>query len=988
MTLDPGLAKHIRKVGDAIWEISPDYKEGMLVPARIFATEKLLHEMDAGVFDQVTNVASLPGLQKHAYCMPDGHWGYGFPIGGVAAFDLDTGVISPGGIGFDINCLVSGSKVLTGDGASMPIERMEYLSGGEVRYRSYLLRLQGKQVCSFDRERKSFMHKDALFFLKKRYIGPVVEVRTRLGFSVTMTPEHPLLTPSGMVPAERVRVGQQLAVHPFEGVPFDEPDDVELVSPDAFSLGQRAELEKRGLLPFTLRNQHVGIIARLFGYLLGDGIVYLSGDKGFICAYGKEEDLQEMQRDIAALDFSARIYSRERDHSIPTRYGTVRFHSTNHELHVSSRSLAMLFHALGYPQGDKTNTPYLVPEWLLAAPRWVKRLFLSGLFGAELSSPRTHTRTGFDCPTLSMNKNSILAPTARLFCEQLITLLREFGVVVHPLLERNDYHNRHGPTMRYKLQISSQEDNLLRLWSTIGYSYNCKRSILSQIACLYIREKRLLTAERSAAATRIRELRQSGFRLREVKALLASSPVNERFIARHFYEQSWERIPRGSPSFQKFAGDHLRDIEEHGCLFDTIESIRAMPYAGDVYDFTVPETHTFIADNVVVSNCGMRLITTNLTFDRVQPKLRDLVDTLFRTVPAGVGGEGFLKLNPGQFREIMSSGVQWCVENGYGWQEDVERIEEHGCIKGADPAKVSEKALSRGIRQLGTLGSGNHYLEVQLTTAAGIFDEKVARAFGITMPGQVVVMVHCGSRGFGHQVATDYLRVFADSMRRHGIKVKDQQLACAPFRAKEAQDYYAAMACAANMAFSNRQVIIHRVREAFGKVFQEDPEALGMHIVYDVAHNIAKVERHVVDGKKKDVLVHRKGSTRSFGPGHPELIPRYREVGQPVIIGGSMETGSYLLVGTEKAMEESFGSTAHGSGRTMSRTKAKQLVRGDKLQRSMEERGIYVRAASMSGLAEEAGLAYKDISEVVQACELAGISRKVVALKPVGNVKG
>jgi tRNA-splicing ligase RtcB len=282
------------------------------------------------------------------------------------------------------------------------------------------------------------------------------------------------------------------------------------------------------------------------------------------------------------------------------------------------------------------------------------------------------------------------------------------------------------------------------------------------------------------------------------------------------------------------------------------------------------------------------------------------------------------------------------------------------------------------------LGSGNHYLEVQVLSDKGLFDRSTAAAMGLTGCNQIVIMVHCGSRGFGHQVASDYLKVFEKAMRRYGIAVNDQQLACAPFRSPEGQDYFAAMNCAANTAFANRQVITHQIREAFEAVFGESAHRLGMGLVYDVAHNIAKVERYP-DG---EWLVHRKGATRAFGPGSPELPDCYRAIGQPVICGGSMETGSYLLVGTDRAAVETFGSTMHGSGRTMSRTQAKRAVRGEQLQRDMKERGILVKAASMSGLAEEAGFAYKNISEVVETVERAGITKKVAELKPIGNIKG
>ena len=383
-------------------------------------------------------------------------------------------------------------------------------------------------------------------------------------------------------------------------------------------------------------------------------------------------------------------------------------------------------------------------------------------------------------------------------------------------------------------------------------------------------------------------------------------------------------------------------------------------------------------------NCGMRLIRTDLTLAEVQPRLDLLMTELFRRVPAGVGASGFVSLDRPSFDRVMTKGARWCIEQGYGWHRDLERIEQGGCLPGADPSKVSDHAVQRGMNQLGTLGSGNHYLEVQVVSNDRIFDPETAAAFGITGQDQIVVMVHCGSRGFGHQVAGDYLKVFEKAMRRHGIAVKDQQLACAPFLSEEGQDYFAAMNCAANTAFANRQVITHQIRQAFAAVFGRSGEELGMELVYDVAHNIAKVERY----PEGELVVHRKGATRAFGPGSQDLPACYRSVGQPVICGGSMETGSYLLVGTTRATDETFGSTMHGSGRTMSRTQAKKSIRGEQLQQQMKQRGILVKAVSMSGLAEEAGFAYKNISEVVESVDRAGITKKVAELRPIGNIKG
>jgi tRNA-splicing ligase RtcB len=441
-------------------------------------------------------------------------------------------------------------------------------------------------------------------------------------------------------------------------------------------------------------------------------------------------------------------------------------------------------------------------------------------------------------------------------------------------------------------------------------------------------------------------------------------------------------------------------------VFDQVTNVATLPGILK-YAFCMPDGHwgygfpiggvaAMDAETGVISpggigfdvNCGMRLVTTNLEYEQVKPHLRQLVDRLFDRVPAGVGCKGFVKISQDEFRRMVEQGADWCIRKGYGWQEDLERTEENGCVAGADASKISRKSVERGYRQIGTLGSGNHYLEIQVAKPKNIFDPALAKAFGIKFPNQVVVMFHCGSRGFGHQVATDYLRKFLGIMEsKYGIKILDRELACAPFRSPEGQDYFAAMKCAINMSFANRQVILHRIRQVFSDVFHKDPVDLGLHQVYDVAHNTAKLEKHDVDGKLREVLVHRKGATRAFGPGARELPDIYRETGQPVIIGGSMETGSYLLAGAESGVQ-TFFSTAHGSGRTMSRRKAKRQFRGKKLQQDMAARGIYVRTVSFSGLAEEAGAAYKNIDEVIRAAELAGIGRPVARFIPVGNVKG
>jgi tRNA-splicing ligase RtcB len=427
-----------------------------------------------------------------------------------------------------------------------------------------------------------------------------------------------------------------------------------------------------------------------------------------------------------------------------------------------------------------------------------------------------------------------------------------------------------------------------------------------------------------------------------------------------------------------------------------VEASFAMPDAHWGYGFPIGGVAAMDEETGVISpggigfdiNCGMRLVRTDLTYPEVAPKLAALVDALAERVPAGVGARGFLQLDEGEFEEVMRDGAQWAVKRGFGVPDDLAHTEARGRFPDADPGAVSPHAIERGLAQVGTLGSGNHYLEVQVAHEAGIADARLARAFGIDRPDQVMVMFHCGSRGFGHQVASDYLHLFLRQMpEKFGLPVIDRELACAPFASSEGRSYYAAMCCAANMSFANRQVILHRIREVFAEVFQRPPEALGIRSIYDVAHNTAKRETHRVGGAMRRLLVHRKGATRAFPPGHPELPPAYRETGQPVIVGGSMETGSWLLAGVASGAA-SFYSTAHGSGRTMSRTRARKLVRGRALQDQLAARGILVRAASMAGLAEEAGFAYKDVDEVAEATEEAGLSRRVAHLVPIGNVKG
>ena len=383
-------------------------------------------------------------------------------------------------------------------------------------------------------------------------------------------------------------------------------------------------------------------------------------------------------------------------------------------------------------------------------------------------------------------------------------------------------------------------------------------------------------------------------------------------------------------------------------------------------------------------NCGVRLVRTDLAEDELKPKLRDLVYALYNDIPAGIGSQGDIRISPAEERKLLVEGAKWVVDHGYGRGEDLDYTEERGAIKGADPDKVSSRAYERGKRQSGTLGSGNHFLEVQVVDE--IYDEAAAGTFGIEK-GQVTLMIHSGSRGLGYQVCDEYSKDMIRCLSKYGITVPDRQLACAPVNSDEGKAYLGAMKCAANYAWANRQCLMHLARHTFEKVFNKAPKDLGMDLVYDVAHNIAKIEKYTIDGKERTLCVHRKGATRAFPPGHPELPVKYRQTGQPVIIPGDMGRNSYLLAGTKKA-EETFYSTCHGAGRRLSRSAAISACRGRSIARELESKGIIVKSSGRETLAEEAPEAYKDVNEVVGVVNGAGISKKVCRMRPLGVIKG
>jgi len=419
-----------------------------------------------------------------------------------------------------------------------------------------------------------------------------------------------------------------------------------------------------------------------------------------------------------------------------------------------------------------------------------------------------------------------------------------------------------------------------------------------------------------------------------------------------------------------------------------------LPDGHQGYGFPIGGVAAFDAEDGIVSpggvgydiNCGVNLIRTDMTYKEVKPKIDELIDLIFKLVPCGVGVGSKIRLSMNEIDRAVVEGVDWAVSKGYGWPEDSKHMEESGRMKDANPDMVSMKAKQRGLNQLGTLGAGNHFLEI--SRVKEIFDEATAKVFGITEPDQIVVWIHTGSRGYGHQIASDYLRVMDRAISKYNIKIPDRELSCAPIKSREAEDYFQAMGCAINYAFINRHIISHLVREAFKETFKKSTDQLGMDIVYSMTHNTAKKEEHIIEGRRVKTVVHRKGASRAFGPGRGDLPEDYRSIGQPVLLVGTMGTASYLLVGTEKGEEMSFASTAHGAGRVMSRAGARREHTEQDIIKMLKAKGIVVRAASSDVVEEEAPHSYKDIHRVADVSHRLGIGRKVMLSVPIAVAKG
>lgn len=982
----------VKRLDEYRWEVPK--KGEMLVPGRIYGDkgiiDHLLADIRAGkewnALRQIVNVACLPGIQKASMAMSDVHPGYGFPIGGVGAFDLKTGVISVAGVGYDINCLSGDSKILHEFGYIREIKDFrDDFQDQRIKCANISKRIINTKIRAF----MSLAPKDRVF-----------RVKTESGREIVATGNHPFLTPNGMIRLKDVREGP-ISVYPFEGVEYEEPASDVIVGEEdirALPLGRSveqniAELKKRGLLPLRLDNPKMPYLLKIMGFVYGDGCISFVGKrkKGAVWFYGKTEDLEDIREDVKRLSFSAiKIYSRKRHHRITTMYGTQEFDYIENSTRATSSSLAMLLWAMGTPVSNKTAQDYVLPEWLMGCRKWQKRLFLAALFGAELSSPAAMSGHAFTLgqPVMSLNKKTKNVASGRRFLKQLSKLLSEFGVKSGQIREREEYRGKDGQiSIRLRLVVGAMPENYIRLWSRVGFEYNRKKQFLACAAVQYLRFKELVVKQRKWAVAEALAMKQKGFSKSDIIGWLTSEHVNPRFIDRSLYEgrKTPPRVAFNFYTFKEFVRKFTKGLGKTGQFWEEITEIKPIKFVGKVFDFNVVNKyHNFIADSFVVSNCGVRTLKTDLTRPEVEKKKKELADALFNGIPAGLGSTGDIRLSLDQIDEVLVNGAEYTVEHGYGSKEDLEYTEENGKVAGAKPEAVSREAKQRQFKQVGTLGSGNHYLEVQYVEE--IFDENVAKAYGLRK-NQILISIHCGSRALGHQIGTDYLKTLDAASKKYKIPIRDKELVCAPIESEEGRRYFSAVNCGINTAFANRQAITHLTRAAVSKVMGVDEASIKM--LYDIGHNTAKLEKHKADdGEEKDLLVMRKGATRAFGPGRKEIPKAYRAAGQPVLVGGTMGTCSYILHGTEQGMAETFGSACHGAGRNMSREQAKRQWRGDMIINELSKKGIIIKGHSPAGVAEEAPGAYKDVTEVVNVMHNSGISKKVALLRPMICIKG
>ncbi len=923
----------LRRLREHVWEIN---REGdMRVPGRVLASETLLEKIkDDRTLTQLRNTTHLPGIRGHAICMPDGHQGYGFPVGGVAGIDAENGCISPGAVGYDINCLTGDGEVLLEFGRRARIEGL---------------------ADQFEDERALVADKDlvpsSIRLFTETPGETVYEVETTAGDTIEATIDHPFATPDGMASVDELDEGDTVFVHPFEGVEDERPPEFTVLEEDDFGDENpqlRRVLRDRDLLPLRSTDDEFNHLLKLLGQFTGDGS--FNGERTWF--YGDRTDLELIRKNIRSVGFNpSGIYERERKHEID---GTT-FERTEYSVRSTSNAFRALLERLGAPTGRKIDSAFTVPACLDRLAGWQKALYLSAFFGAEMSTPDTSAPKNLCAPSVSHSRLVEHREAGEEFMRGLMDLLADLGVETNALEAVERTETTSGETARLRFGVKSTPENLVRFFTRVGYRYSREKQRLGLLAAQYLKHKKQVIDDRQRVANDVKALADGG-----------------------------TRPPEEFPDFDAFRAEAT--VRENLTIEATIDSITERE-TETVYDLGVEhDAHNFLANGFVVSNCGVRMMRTNLTYSDVTGHEEELVDALFDNIPSGLGGGGVVQSDVETVEAILDRGMGWALENGYAVSEDLKHCEDEGRFDRSDPAMVSEEAKNRGRSQIGSLGSGNHFLEVQRVT--DVFLDDVAAEFGLS-EDQIVVLIHCGSRGLGHQVCTDYLRKTETTHEGLLEQLPEKELAAAPAGSRLAEEYYLAMGAAINYAWVNRQLVMHQTRQTFEEVFDRSWEAMDMHLVYDVAHNIAKRETHSVDGEDRELFVHRKGATRAFPAGHPEVPETYREVGQPVIIPGSMGAGSYVLRGGEASMDLTFGSTAHGAGRLMSRTQAKGEFGGGDVQDDLrEDEQVYVRAQSGATIAEEAPGVYKDIDEVVAVSDALGIGDTVARTYPVCNIKG
>jgi tRNA-splicing ligase RtcB len=1006
--------KDLIKISDYIWEIPKSFREDMNVPARIFATEDMLDDIleDKSLW-QLVNVASLPGIYKYALGMPDIHEGYGMPVGGVAAFDYEEGIISPGGIGFDINCVHPDTKVNLGFGTYLKIKD--------------LIKHKNIKVISYDKNNFKKNETDIVLFLNKKAKN-IIEIKTKFGYKLLLTEDHPFFTLNFKKKlAKNLKKGDKIYIFPFKGVEYEEPKKILIIDEIGYkkflkkikfkrsTIEKYTEyLKKSGFLPLYLNSKVMPYIVKILGYSIGRGSGYFKFNKKNnknvldfrFYFYDDVENLKEVGEDLKKINI---------DFSIKNKFGVW-------TLSIKNRPFAFLLFVLGAPFLDKTEFDFKVPKWLFKAPKFYQRLFLASLFGSQGKIYIKKNKTYVEPFCFSLNVKIKKINKTLKFFKDLKNILEKNFKIKTSKINISKAAGLEGKTVGINIRISSDIDNVLRFLENINFEYNRKKQNFGLAFSSYLNYKLKVIDFRTKIFNKMKEYkRKYGY----TKKMLKEKFLNEKlYIDNHLISRVFSNkkqkigIPRYFIKFEKF--NKMYFLKKERLILDEIEEIKIKKYHGYVFDITLKDkSHNFFANNILVSNCGVRLLVADVYYEDIKDKIPKLTKEIFKEVPSGVGKGGFWKLNNDEMRRILEDGAKYMYELGFAEKEDLEATESFGKLDG-DPDCISKVAKERGRDQIGTIGAGNHFVEIQRiqeiyepqmnadTTQMNAdnnirvnqrynprlsafknnirvnprYDPHLSAAKKLGLEkGKITIMIHCGSRGLGHQVCTDYVKEFLKDLNKKGIDLIDRELAYNDFHSELGQRYFKAMNSAANFAWANRQMIAYQIRKAFEKVLGK---GIKLKQIYDVSHNMAKIEEY--DGKK--LIVHRKGATRAFWKGHPELAPKYKDIGQPTLIPGSMGTASYVLIGQELSKEISFGTAPHGAGRLMSRAEAKRKIRGNELKKELEKRGIVIEAGSLSGIAEEAPEAYKDVNMVVEVVHQIGIAKKLVKLVPIGVIKG